>query len=638
MSRDVATRSPTQDGAPSFPDVFEDLASAFMPRMHRKGLEWVEHLALSQSSVLVAADRITSYFLTDIEFEGETGEDEKEQWTKCLDRDIRLPEHVKLHWLNSFVYGISAVSVMDPFNRLLTCPGKDGHRCGFTAEPRRLVNRGLNFHFDIPNLVFRARCPSCDYEGPWMRKDVRVRQQDKIRLRHWSAHDLRINEAWASGRTEIRMQVPQEVRRAVQVQDLLTLEDTPWEMIKAAVNNVPFVFDPSAIFYHAEPTIAGVRTRGWGMSPIYTRFREIWGEQALNRQVEALMLDYTVPKRVIMPDIRGATGAVAGGAMQDIAMSLNQGNLNQFVAEMVAHHRRDPASVYAYPWPIKYAVLGGEASQLAPKDLMEFYRSKTLDALNLPINIMQLDLAQQSAGPTLRLFESLHLFLVRSANRLIRWIADRIAGIMNWEPADIKLKRVTHADDVQFQMMLLQLMSQGTLNKTDGMAAIGIDQQQNMRKQLDEAKQEAKAQREAQEEMEEEGFGAQVFQQGSTMMAAQQGAQGGSAGQPQGQGGQPQQGQPSVPGAMPPSVGLIPPGQEPKTIEDVASMAKGIAQQLFGQPESLKDSALRQLKQQSTVVHAAVKQELEKLRGQSRLIGGEYIRQQAAAGGGMPPA
>ena len=65
------------------------------------------------------------------------------------------------------------------------------------------------------------------------------------------------------------------------------------------------------------------------------------------------------------------------------------------------------------------------------------------------------------------------------------------------------------------------------------------------------------------------------------------------------------------------------------------SAADGIANQLMGQPESIKDSQLRLLKQKNEVMHSLVKSRMDAIRSTAKTQGGSAMIQQQFGQGGQ---
>ena len=72
----------------------------------------------------------------------------------------------------------------------------------------------------------------------------------------------------------------------------------------------------------------------------------------------------------------------------------------------------------------------------------------------------------------------------------------------------------------------------------------------------------------------------------------------------------------------------------PQTPSDMLAVADGIAQQLMGLPETMKDSELRRLSQANPVLHSIVKKRMEQMREESRRSAG-MSQQPPPGGGGM---
>jgi len=280
-------------------------------------------------------------------------------------------------------------------------------------------------------------------------------------------------------------------------------------------------------------------------------------------------------------------------------------------------------------------MLGADAKQLAPTELITQGYDTLLNETGTPVEFYQGNLSLQAAPVALRLFESTHRQLVTDANNFLQWLVDGISRIMSWELVDCTLKRVTIADDMQKQMSALQLMMGQQLSGTSGLKAIGYDWETEQKLIADEARKQQEMQARQQEEMQQAGFAAEIAK-GMNPMQQQGGAppQGGGA-PPQGGGNPPGPDAQSAMGAggTPVSTYIQSMGPNvPITPNDLQAAASQLAQELIGLPESVKDSELRKLKQYNPTLHSIVRAKLDEIRQQFRLQGGAMMQQQAAGG------
>ena len=249
----------------------------------------------------------------------------------------------------------------------------------------------------------------------------------------------------------------------------------------------------------------------------------------------------------------------------------------------------------------------------------------------------------QAAPAALRLFEAHWSHLVHALNRFLDQLTQKISQVMSWEPVCARLQRVTQADDLNRQMAKLQMMMGGQISKTTGLATVGLDHIEELRKQLEEQRLEAEAVQEQQEEME---AAAQMDQMAMPQPPMPPGAArrecrnfrmpgqcpaaacprpaaierwqraGGAAGYTYGADGR----HASLHG----SDGTMPTDSP----EQLQTKAQTIADQVEAMPETQKDSFLINLKREDSTLHALVKSILEDNRRRREIDGRAMIEQQ----------
>lgn len=597
------TGTPGSNGA-AFPDPFMDMASLALPENITYALRWCEFLMFCNGTYFRALDRVLSYFITDIELSGIADEDRK---TEILDylhdpEGIDILDDIHTGGLNYMVYGNDFSSVIMPFRRYLYCP-----KCQFQAPLKTVATESI-FKYKWENFEWSANCPACKYNGIWPHIDRRSSAADRPRVHHWSPHEMEILwDPFTHDKSYI-WKIPEDYRRQIREGSLFHLERANWDVIQCIKQNKHLRFEKDVIYHMKESTLAGVRNRGWGISRILSNFRQAWYVQVLHRYNEAIALDYVIPFRLITP----APGP-GGDDARDALLNLNMGGYMSQVQRMLAQRRRDPASWHTLPFPVQYQALGGDATQLAPRDLLDQGLEILLNNAGVPVELYKGTLQLQSAPAALRLFESSWSHLGHSLNGYIRFVMRKLSQYLSWDNACAKLQKVTHADDMQRQMSLLQLMMGGQVSKQTGLKAVGRDYFEEVRRQMEEAKFEAKQQAEATEDMDN---AAMMQQMGQPQDPNAQGGAPAGAGAPAGQAAAGQAAaMPTVPG-------------KPTTPEEMQGKAQQLAQQILSMPESQKDSELINLKKTDPVMHSLVKAQIDDIRRQAQTAGGAMMMQQ----------
>jgi hypothetical protein len=556
----------------------------------------------------MAMERIISYFLTDVVIE-DASDDEREKWEEYLRDDMNIIGEIQTALRNRMCYGNGFCSIVVPFKRFLSCP-----KCGYQAPLKEIYeNKVFNFSWQMPDFV--ATCPVCakkgkeTYRGPWKIKDEK--DESKIRVKHWNVHEIELLHDLYTEDLNYIWRIPEDYRRQIRQGSLFHLERVDQEVLKAVQLNQVFRFNPDAIFHMKEPTLSGMINRGWGIPRLLSNFRQIWYVQVLHRFNEAIALDYVIPFRIITPQPRQGAGGPSGGAM-DPLMTYDGGDFRNQALQMIRRRRRDPASIQVFPFPVNFQMFGADAKQLAPTELIAQGYERLLNDCGTPVELYNGSLQLQTAPVALRLFEATHHPLVNDANRFLRWLTTEISRIKSWETVKTSLKRITIADNLEKQMMAAQMMMSQQLSGTTVLRDMGYDWRQEQKQLGEEARFQSEIQARMQEEMQQQGFAQQIAK-----------GQAGDPNQPQGGappqgGGAPQGGQ--DPNAMaqqqsPVTQYVQSMGQNTQqTPQDMMAAADSLADQMLGQPESVKDSDLRKLKQANPTMHALVKERMAQKR------------------------
>jgi hypothetical protein len=608
-----------------FPDPFCDVASLSMPESIQTALRWTEYIMNANGPYRQAIDRVVSYFITDVEIrdvgENKTGREEKEKYETFLADTLSIKNVLHSVGMDYMTYGNSFTSLLVPFRRYLFCP-----KCGLEMPLDRVMNSD-QCAFSWQNFQFHASCPKCKYVGAWKHVDRRSGDTSHITVKRWSPHEIDILWDPYTGECSYVWKIPEDYRTLIKQGHLHHLERASWEVIQAIKSGQNLMFDKGVIFHLKEDALSGMRNRGWGISRVLSNFREAWYYQILKRYNEAVALDYVIPFRVITPMPRGGDAQSS-----DPVHTINLSSFTARVNSMIRARRTDPARWNILPFPVQYQALGGDASQLAPRDLLDQGLETLLKCIGMPVELFNGTLTLQAAPAALRLFEANWSHLPHNMNLFLNELVSSISRVMSWEPVNAKLTRVTHADDLNRQMAKLQLMQGQQISKSTGLSSVGLDYRDEIKQMLEEEKIYAEEQERMQAEM-QQAQQMKDMSQAPDMMAGVGNTGAGATGMPQA-GAAPA---PAPAGAMP---GQAPSPVDqflmqrqnspnvPRTPEELQQQAQLIANQLLSMPESLKDSELIKLKRSDSTMHALVTSIIDDIRQQARSQGGAMVMAQ----------
>jgi hypothetical protein len=610
-----------------FPDPFDDMASAAMPRSMPVALLWAQSIHMLDGTYRQAMDRVCSYFLTEIEIKGpkkgdkKISRDEKLKYENFLRKTIKIRGALHASAIDYLCYGNSFTSILVPFRRYLMCKG-----CSAEFPLGRVYNTPA-FKFQWTNFEFHAKCPNCGYKGAWPHIDRRGGEESELKIKRWSPHEIEILFDPISDSRAYIWKIPEIYRKMVREGKLYHLERAPWEVVQAIKNGNHLMFDPDVVHHLYDPQLSGIETGGWGISKAVTNFRQAWYCQVLRRMNEAIAQDFIIPFRVITPEPKSG----ADGASSDPVLGMNLGRFNSQVQAMLRRHRKDPAGWNILPFPIAYQALGGEANQLAPFQLIDQSIDQLLNAAGVPAELYKGTLSLQAALPALRLFESHWSFLVDNLNQFLDWAVDRVAKVLNWEPVDCRLTKVRIADDMNRSMALLQLMMGRQISQSSGLKSLDLDFEDEQERMLEEEAFVQQRTQQLQEELQGQadqgggGSAAAGAAGGGAPPGAPPGAAGGAGAPPGAAGG--------AAGGAPPGggAGAAPPSQQPTdpnkpvTPQELLSKAQAIAGQIQAMPETQRTSEMINLKKMDPTLHALVKAQVDDQRQQAQTAGGAQL-------------
>jgi hypothetical protein len=620
-------------------DVWNDLGSLAIPTSNYLALRVAEYAFIADGTYRSAVDRILSYFITDLDIRGEALTDEqKDRWRSYLIEKVDYHNLLHQLGLDLACYGNSFFSVLPEFKRFLICP-----RCSLTVSFREAYeNKAWNFRWT--QFEFHIRCPRCGYNGEAQRLDQNVAEQGNVLFKRWNPHEMELIWDPYTEKVHYVWRIPEEYRRLVREGKLFVLENAPWEVLQAVKNNNYILFDQGLVYHMKEETLAGIRNRGWGISKVLLNFRQVWQAQVLRRYNEALCLDYIIPFRLITP----ATPA-PGSASDPLNQNLSQ--VASLVHDMLRRRRRDPATWFFLPFPVQYQALGGDATRLAPHEYIQQVVDMELNNIGVPAEMYRGTLTLQTAPAAMRLFESIHSLIPHNLNGLLRYLTQRLAALLHWERPDIRLQRVTYADDLTRQQAKLQLLMGGAISQSTGLQSVGLDFREEAQRMADDSRRVAEINAKMQEQMQQASIMAQLTsppaptapnagQPGASPDQANANAAAAPTAQPsapaagqQGQQGQPAGGQPAgtqPAGGQPSSTQLAqawrPIGPNERiTVEELQERAYAIASQLAQMDHAQRVTQLHRLKQMSPTLWALVTGLMKDWRQQARSQGGPQV-------------
>jgi hypothetical protein len=553
---------------------FYNIPLQYMPLNIEGQLLWAEHFLFRNGFYKQALSRIANYFITSLQVECDDYE-AKEKYISVLD-ELKWRQILSVSGLNLLAYGNEFLTVNQGFNRNLQCP-----KCGRVDNIDKLNN------FEFNKGRYAKVCLKCGFKGEHTVVDKPSTDIDKIHVVHWPAKEIKIRHEDTTGEYEYFWDIPQQyIKKVTSKNNKFYSKKTPKVIYDCIFEKKMLSFNTKNFLHLKLETPSTIRTDGKAIPPCMFLFEDLFMLQTLKKYNEVICYEDIAPFRVISMSTESNSAA-------NPILHQNGALWSATVDEMITQHRQDPGAYHKFPFPINYQQLGGEGKNLAPVEMMENYKNNILNALNIPVELFQMTLKAEAAGPALRLFENSWNVIPTNYNHLLNHLGDVIGKILSLPKAKISLIPITFSDDIERKGVIGQLVSANAIARSELLNLYNFDYEDQLRKKNDEDR--------VAKEIQTEEAERQQIQQGSEASIFNQ-----------------QQGQPQGGGVTP---------------QDALQKAQQIAQQLFPLDGAQRREKLQEIKATDQELYANVKAQLDQMTSQARSQGLNSSKQQPQQNG-----
>ena len=594
---------------------FNTYSHFIFPRTLWEATIWAEWFWERNARYRTSLQKVCSYFISGINVistQEESDTDDVEAFKKRLEDVYDIQELVNNFGLELAAMGNVFVSCERIFSRLLLCP-EEG--CGWVMALKQLrKNRDYTWN----GKDFEGTCPKCHKHVTFKVQDVPAQTPDgkKLRFIFRSQRDIRLQYNQLTGDYRIYYAMPTYIKDAIKRGDQVYLEESPAVFMKAALTDDLIEFPEDMLFHDRTRTLSSSDRlfKGFGLPLFMPSFDDFIRMQFLDRFNEVIAMDYIAPLRIVSPQAAN----LKAGVDDPNRMPMSGAAFRTFMQQSLRRIKENPSTFVISPVPVDQTMIGGDAKQLAPVDLMEWQSSQILANMGIPQEFKQTSF--QVVAPTMGLhfFERAWISFSKSLHKFTTWVGAKIADVDRIENMRVDLDVTSFVEDDMNKQILLQLMQGGLISKTDVLKRLGVD----FNKDLDQRMQEQKAENEAAMKMQTQDEGAQMVQSvmpppgslgvGQAQMAIQ-GAMGGGEGAPA------TPGAPAAP-AAPAGGGFggmaAMGGGQPGTPEQMWQQATDLANQLYAAPPNVRRSELVNLKATNPQMHSFVKSILQQMEQQ----------------------
>lgn len=469
FSDDQTISVPFGNGARKFSDPFLLPSSYVMPTDHQSVMDFALFLFYMNPGYMRAAERTTSYFVTDIKFDSKKGGvSERKAHIDFLKDQLGILDFMINAGNEYACYGNAFPWIYFPFDRVLV-----DMRGGSTAE-WSLGQFGDHAKFNLHQMKYDVPDPRKP-DIPMARRprvmlpflDRPARDRTRIRLRLLDPRQITLIYSEMPGKARVCYRFRPDFTRQIREGVLAQVNDTPASMLNAIRYDQDYLFNENAVFHMKTPTISGISNSGWGLPGPIANFRALFQMQVYRKIDEAVALDYMLPFRMLTPKLSEGTSS------SDIDML---GPLwTNFIGQVIKTRREDPFAMHSLPFPVNYMESNANGRLLSPKDSMQFQKNEINENAGYPVDLWQGSMQVQAMPIALRLFENSFYHIFRAEDRLLRWINDGTSRFLDQETLDVSLKQPSTADDLEARSVMIQLAASGEVSRERAFKFLNID-------------------------------------------------------------------------------------------------------------------------------------------------------------------
>lgn len=594
-------------------DLLRTISRTLFPKTMGEVIDWSDYMWIHFGRYSNALKNAVRYFLGDFIIsaaDNETigGKERAEIYDEFI-YDYKIFDLLGRVGDEYVQYGNSFTSIEPEMDRMFVC-----HKCKAMFVGERVDDLGFS------DKAFKGTCPKCGKHGKLKHIDT-LDRGGKLQVRFWNPRLICINYCPTTKHAEYYLRSSVTWQKAFRDNDKLFLLETPYEFLVALEENKRIKFKPEYFKHLKCPVVSTYEDLlgGWGLPLYMNEFEKVIQLQMLERYNEVIVADYTVPFRVLAPP--PSAGMQPNG---DPLMTYNLGDFRSKMMEMIRIHRKNPSDIQIAPFAVQYQILGGEAKQLIPYELIKATIDDLLSSMCVPIEFSEMSMANTGGPPIgLRRFEKVWGAHVSALDEWLQWFCDVRTDLLRKQKVVCRLVKSSIYEDDMSREYKVKLAMGGEISKDTGLRALGIDYAVEQLKLMDEANRQLELDQKNQEEIgkaDELKAAMTTPQPGLTeLQNMEMAAQGGAPAQ----------------GGMPPGGGMAPPAAGGAAgasggsadLEALWAEAEQTAEQIRTAPPEQRRSMLINLSKTNPPLHAFVKKIIETTEQQAAQQGVAASRQ-----------
>lgn len=573
-----------------FSNPFFDQASTYLPQSMKQLFAFCRHYHLTHGIINAINTKAAEYPITDLVL---THKDRGvvDRWKGVLLGDMDYRTHQFETNIDYYVYGSAYVSPSFPFRKKIICS-----KCNDRIDALTYLR-----HWRYTDHRFYLTCPKCGQSDFANATDDYEKRPTAIGFQRWNPENVSVFYNEATGRMDYALSLSSRFRSLVAMGRKDVVATTPQLFLQAAKGEHALIFDKRYVFHMRRPALSGL-DQGSGVPLVMPVMKDAFYTQIMKKAQETILLTQMVPQVFLYPQ------PATSGA--DPFSTVNLADWRSHIQRELGRQRADPAYYGILPFPLGHQIIGENGRALLLMQEIRMMTELISVGMGFPVDLVFGQGTYAGNSVTMRMVENFFLSNVQNHYRMVHWFMGRVGHYMDWPIPTARFKPFKMADDLQRLALMSQMNDKQKISDTSMLSQMDFNVEDEAGLQVKETaiRMEAlKKQTLAQAEIQGEAMVVQANYQAQAQEIAAKAQkklmdQGllpnpadptGALGAPGGFGANMESGLAAAPQGIP--------------LDGVAS---GIAQQLEGMPQSLRDQNLAHLAATQPEMAELVKQKL----------------------------
>ena len=455
----------------SYANPLATIATQDIPINIKQVFRLVRFYYCTDSLLHAIVDKMAEYPVTDIVIErpenepADNGRADK-KWKKITDVALNLKLTAVENNIDRTLYGVSFRYLYLPFIRYAKC-----QTCG-TEVPLRHVQRATvhprmsadTFSFDVTGT-----CRACNDEmRRFTIRDKASTATTGLKLIRLNPIRMELEYNPTSGDRVWYWTPPGEMRTQFMTGVRTIIETTEMKTLEAIYRQAKVRMNPERLWVDVRSGVPGV-WEGWGFPPLFPVLEDVYYYKILRRANEALAHEHITPMRFMTPAAAGQASPQQTINLADWQVRM-RAELNKF--------RRDPNHIVLTPIPVNVEQVGGQARVMMVAAEQEAAGRVIAAGVGCPLEMVMGGLNWSGGSISLRVLENHFLAEQGAGQRMLDFLAPRIARYYKLPQRALRYKKFKMADDPQQQANAVNLLLQGFLSREDVLPELGYDPDQ----------------------------------------------------------------------------------------------------------------------------------------------------------------